>query len=246
MKTIPAIRLLTILATAWLAVTLFTGCAKEKETKSDEKAAAPAVPVAPANVTLLPADKQVTLTWQLLTGAQSYNVYVGSALDVTTASGTKQANVTSPLVLSGLNNGTASYYVVTAVNSAGESDESVPVCGTPHATASATPAIACAYVDQWSTLQLITDTVWSDSWGDVFHILQVDNASAFLVAQNDALNAYNPSLYSRFDWTWNSDALYYCQSIYSAATQSAAAAGPGGDPANLAAGCGGFSWTRLQ
>ena len=80
-----------------------------------------------------------------------------------------------------------------------------------------------------------------------FDILKFDNGRDFLVAQNDAGNAYFPGLFSRFDWTVSAGDLYYCQVAYNAADAATAEANMSADrsdPAN--SGCSGFSWTRLD
>ena len=101
------------------------------------------------------------------------------------------------------------------------------------------------YVDEFGTTQTITQTTWSDSFGDVFHILSYSNFQEYLIAQNDAANAFNPSLYSRFDWTRFNGDLYYCQSAFDAPDFNTALAASA-DPSNpSASGCGGFLWTNL-
>lgn len=98
---------------------------------------APAVtPVAPATVSAVGGTGQVTLTWSAVTGATSYTVYYATSPGVTKTSGTKIANATSPYVQTGLTAGTTYYYMVTAVNSSGESVASIE---TSAATASLPP-----------------------------------------------------------------------------------------------------------
>jgi cellulose 1,4-beta-cellobiosidase len=64
---------------------------------------------------------QVTLDWLAVNGAESYNVYYGTSAGVTTTTGTQIAGVRAPAVHFGLTNNTPHYYIVTAVNSFGES-----------------------------------------------------------------------------------------------------------------------------
>jgi len=97
----------------------------------------PSVPSAPANVMATGGTNQVTLSWNAVTGATSYNVYYATTTGVTTSNGTKVSNATSPAVLTSLAAGTTYYYIVTAVNSTGESTASTQVSAT---TLSATPA----------------------------------------------------------------------------------------------------------
>ncbi len=91
---------------------------------------APTVPAAPTGVTATGGANQVTVSWSSVTGATSYNLYWSTASGVTPSTGTRIAGVTSPYVQRGLSAGTAYYYVVTAVNSVGESASSAQVTAT--------------------------------------------------------------------------------------------------------------------
>jgi VWFA-related protein len=88
------------------------------------------VPSAPTGVNAAPGDKRITITWSAVTDATSYNIYWSTTPGVTKATGTKIPNVSAPYIHTGLTNGTTYYYVVTAVNSAGESTESQQVSAT--------------------------------------------------------------------------------------------------------------------
>jgi fibronectin type 3 domain-containing protein len=94
----------------------------------------PTAPAAPAGVTAVGGANQATISWPAVTGAASYNVYWSTATGVTKTNGTKVAGVTSPYVKSGLAAGTSYYFIVTAVNSVGESAASA------QASASTSPA----------------------------------------------------------------------------------------------------------
>ncbi|MFA7382397.1 MAG: fibronectin type III domain-containing protein [Desulfurivibrionaceae bacterium] len=104
----------------------------------------PTAPVAPAEVTAVGGTNQVTISWAAVSGATSYNLYWSKTSGVTKANGTKIANATSPAVSTDLTDGTAYYYIVTAINSAGESTASIQVAATtltpaPVPTAPAAP-----------------------------------------------------------------------------------------------------------
>ncbi len=110
------------------------------------------------------------------------------------------------------------------------------------------------YADDWGDSHVITADAWTSEYpgaGDAgvttssAHITAYDNDADFLVAQNDAEASYAPNLWSRYDWTYSGDALYYCQIVYDAADEQTAAANATADHADLAAGCGGFGWTHL-
>jgi len=84
-------------------------------------------PPPPTGVTATPGNGQVTISWSSAAGATSYNLYWSLSAGVNKTNGTKIPSVANPYVHSGLTNGTTYYYVVTAVNSYGESAESSPV-----------------------------------------------------------------------------------------------------------------------
>ena len=94
-------------------------------------------PIAPTGVTATAGDGQATISWNAVSGATSYNIYWSTTSGVTKSTGTKISNVTSPYAHTGRANGTTYYYVVTAVNSAGESAESSQVSATPIVTGTA-------------------------------------------------------------------------------------------------------------
>ncbi len=88
-------------------------------------------PSTPTNVRATGGNAQVALTWSASAGATSYNV------KRSTVSGGPYTKVASPTSTSytdtGLANGTKYFYVVSAVNSAGESPNSAEVSATPSA-----------------------------------------------------------------------------------------------------------------
>lgn len=111
-------------------------------------------------------------------------------------------------------------------------------------------AIAGEYLDGFGTEHTVTDEAWTQQYPGydpmVFAITGYDNSARWVVAQNDASNAYSANLWSRFDWTEADGHLWYCQSAYDAASEAEAqdtARPDDTDPATL--GCGGFSWTDL-
>ena len=89
----------------------------------------PVIPPAPAGLTATGGNTQVALIWNASTSATSYNV------KRSTTSGSGYVTVSSPTAMNytdtGLTNGTTYYYVVTAVNTAGESGNSPQASATP-------------------------------------------------------------------------------------------------------------------
>lgn len=89
------------------------------------------VPTSPTSVTAIAGNAQNIISWNTVTTATSYNIYWSTTSGVTKTNGTKISNLTSPYTHSGITNGTAYYYVVTAVNSFGESTESSQASAIP-------------------------------------------------------------------------------------------------------------------
>ena len=82
------------------------------------------VPAQPTGLTIVAGNEQATLSWNASSGASSYNVKratTGSGVYTTIATGLTTTSYTNI----GLTNGTTYYYVVSAVNTIGESANSV-------------------------------------------------------------------------------------------------------------------------
>jgi cellulose 1,4-beta-cellobiosidase len=96
------------------------------------------VPPAPGGLTATAGNAQVALSWNASTGATGYRV------KRSTTSGGPYNVVGSPSTTgftdTGLTNGTPYFYVVSAVNSAGESSNSSQVSATPQGTPPASPS----------------------------------------------------------------------------------------------------------
>jgi fibronectin type 3 domain-containing protein len=90
-----------------------------------------AVPPVPSGLQATPGSSQISLAWTASNGAASYNV------KRSTTSGGPYSTVSSPTTTSftntGLTNGTKYFYVVSAVDTAGESSNSAEVNATPAA-----------------------------------------------------------------------------------------------------------------
>ena len=67
---------------------------------------------------------KVTLVWNEVSGVTGYAVYVSSSAGVTKQNGQKISNVKNPYRITGSKPGMTYYFVMTAVNMDGESQES--------------------------------------------------------------------------------------------------------------------------
>lgn len=86
-------------------------------------------PGAPANVRVLPANGQLTVSWDAVAGATGYDVYSGSAPGISTASAKVTTGSTTQALLGA--NGTVTYVAVAARNDAGQGPLSAVSCGVP-------------------------------------------------------------------------------------------------------------------
>jgi hypothetical protein len=109
------------------------------------------IPSAPTGVTAASGDGQVTIGWDPVAGATSYNIYMGAAPGVTTG-GTPQSDTTPPFSQTGLTNCATYYFIVTSVNVAGESGASSEVSSVPHPNG-------------WSGTRQMGTTGDDDGWG---------------------------------------------------------------------------------
>ncbi len=106
---------------------------------STEVSATPiSAPDSPSNVSALGGDALITITWDSVSNATSYNLYWSTSNDVSVLD-TQIGSVTSPYVHTGLTNGTTYYYVITAVNSGGESSASPEASATPQVAPPVSP-----------------------------------------------------------------------------------------------------------
>jgi len=90
----------------------------------------PRAPPAPGGVRGVAGDASVTVSWDPVEGAASYNLYAAEAPGVTKENfaskpgGQRLENVASPYILTGLTNDQTYYFRATAMSAVGESDDS--------------------------------------------------------------------------------------------------------------------------
>ncbi|MBH0197948.1 MAG: fibronectin type III domain-containing protein [Nitrospira sp.] len=89
------------------------------------------VPGIVGNLKAASGKQQVTLSWDPVPDAASYNIYWSTSRDVSKATGTMIAGVNSPYTQTGLADGDTYYYIVTAVVFGVEGESSSVVAATP-------------------------------------------------------------------------------------------------------------------
>ena len=89
------------------------------------------IPASPVALSALAGKEEVTLSWNSVAGANSYNLYWSTSAGLTLNTGTQIAAVASPYVHTGLTDGVAYYYFVTAVTGGIEGVPSPTVFATP-------------------------------------------------------------------------------------------------------------------
>lgn len=98
------------------------------------------IPGVPTNVTAAAADTKIALSWASVSDANDYTVYWG-VRDVPVETFTDSlSNVSPPVLIENLQNGTDYTFVVSANNAGGESEKSIPVSATPQIPAPRAPS----------------------------------------------------------------------------------------------------------
>ncbi len=109
-------------------------------------------PAAPAGVAAAPGNAKVTLSWNAVQYAASYNVYQGTTAGGESATPVSTGITGTSTVVSGLSNGTPYYFTIKAVNVVGTSPVSSEVSATPLAPPPAPPGLAVVAGDGKVTL----------------------------------------------------------------------------------------------
>jgi fibronectin type 3 domain-containing protein len=123
-----------------VALASIVGCGGGSSKSSTTPTPTVTTPTAPTALTAAAASGQVTVSWTAVSGATSYNVYYATSAGVTVATGTKVSVTTgTTYTLTSATSGATYYFLVTAVNSAGEST-------TATANATLSPAAPTALV----------------------------------------------------------------------------------------------------
>ncbi len=145
-----------ILAVFFLA--LLGGCGGSTDSPLSDNSSE-ASPDTPTGVTATAGNGQISISWTSVSGAISYNIYWSTTSGVTKSTGVNITNATSGYTHTGLTNGTTYYYVVTAVNSYGESNESSEASATPSATDNAPSAPSVTATGENGQISISWDSV---------------------------------------------------------------------------------------
>jgi len=195
---------------------------------SSEVSATPAlsVPAAPTGLTATAGNAQVMLVWTASAGATSYNV------KRSTTNGSGYQTVSSPTTSSftdkPLTNGTIYYYVVTAVNSSGESSASTQASATP-AAAPQPPAAPTGLTATAGNAQV--SLTWAASAGATNYHVKRSTTNGSGYTQIAA-----PTTTSFVDTTvTNGTAYFYVVSALNTAGESANSSQATATPAHVAA-----------
>jgi fibronectin type 3 domain-containing protein len=169
-------------------------------------------PPAPANLQATAGNAQVSLTWSASTGGTSYNV------KRSTTSGGPYTKISSPIAANytdtSLSNGTRYFYVVSAVNAAGESANSSEVNATPTAPANPPPTPTNLQAIAGNAQVSLT---WSSSTGATSYNVKRSTSSGGPYSQ---IVAPSSNSYTDAGLTNGTD-YYYVVSAVNAAGQSA-------------------------
>lgn len=120
------------------------------------------LPSAPTNLAAVAGNGSATLSWGAVSGATGYNVKRASTSGGTYT--TVASNIgTVSYVNSGLSNGTPYYYVVSALNTAGEGINSAPITVTPVAPPTISPTANLVGINLGAPLDSGTDRLYADA-----------------------------------------------------------------------------------
>ena len=177
---------------------------------NEASATPPTPPAAPAGLTAAMGSASVSLAWSAVSGATSYNV------KRSTASGGPYTTVSAAGAVTGttyydggLTNGTAYYYVVTAVGTGGEGAPSNQASATPTASGLASPSGLVATAYSATSVQLTWSPVTGATGYNLYRSTSPGGEGATPVASN--LSTYYGAYSPYTDGGLTSGTTYYYQ-----------------------------------
>lgn len=144
---------------------------------------------APAqNIEMLSLYKQNNIAWAPVLGATSYNLYWSTTSNITIQNATKITGTSSPFYHTDLTNGSAYYYIVTAVNQFGESIPSRTVSSIPKPSWTAPYTLISEVTDSTIGLYMTPGGNASVYWYDYF------NTHSTVFSDYDVVNSWRQSI----------------------------------------------------
>ncbi len=106
------------------------------------------------------------------------------------------------------------------------------------------------FMDDYEIRYSINDSLWTQFPKAKYHIIKWNAEKQYIIAQNDANNPSDKSLYTRIDYmTFANMAPYewgFCLTAYDAQTSADAEAVEKADRTNPKKGCNGFPFSRMK
>ena len=210
-------RLRALRSSSWLNFSLFTvllagNACSNSGSNSANNSDGNSAPASPTNLAATAGNQQASLSWTASSGATSYQVKRA------TTSGGPYATLVSPAATTyadtGLTNGTAYYYVVTAVNATGESGNSNQATATP--MAAPTAPVAPLNLTATGGNQQVS-LAWTASTGATSYNVEraATNGGPYTTVASPAGTSYSDTTVS------NGTTYYYVVTAVSASGQSA-------------------------
>jgi hypothetical protein len=198
-------------------------------TASGAANAAVTKPTAPSSLNAVAGSAQVSLLWAPSSTATTYNLYYSITMGVTPTSGTKISGIAANSYMHpGLTNGTPYFYVVTAVNSAGESDPSPQATATPAVPIPAGGGAPSAPVSLHAVGgNLQVSLLWAPSTGATSYDLYYSTTVAVTPASGTKISGIATNAYTHTGLT-NGTTYFYIVTAVNASGES----GPSSPPAS--------------
>jgi hypothetical protein len=106
------------------------------------------------------------------------------------------------------------------------------------------------FEDDYGIRYSISEQIWQQHPGSIYHIEYWDSDDQYVIAQNDEITSANPGKWTRIDWTPLENMAPYewgfCLTVYDAPTATAAAAVIPALSDTPLTGCNGFPFSRMK